>query len=165
MTTNRGASTPVSHDNLKEAAIPQSQSKGFLQVPLLDFGEFRLDIPNAGLYRAGSPVALTPKAFTVLSQLAESHGRLVSKDELLDRAWAGRVVGDAALQVCIGQIRKALCDDRRNPRYIETVPKRGYRFIAEVNHPDEKVGNRLHSLAEISPPLLVGRDDTTRSRV
>ncbi len=159
MTTNRVPSKSVPYDSRKQAAISRSQSKGLLHAPLLDFGEFRLDISNAGLYRAGSLIALTPKAFAVLSHLAESRGRLVSKDELLDRAWAGRVVGDAALQVCIGEIRKALCDDRRNPKYIETVQKRGYRFIADVTQPDEPVGRTPAQPADVSLPQLVGRDD------
>jgi pimeloyl-ACP methyl ester carboxylesterase len=91
-----------------------------------------LDPGNAALRRSGAPVPVTPKAFAVLEHLVAHAGRLVTKDEFLDRVWPGVFVGDAVLKVCIREIRQALGDDPQQPAFIETVHKRGYRFIAPV---------------------------------
>jgi DNA-binding winged helix-turn-helix (wHTH) protein/class 3 adenylate cyclase len=99
---------------------------------LQEFGPFLLDPMNEQVRRGGQPVALTPRAFSVLSYLAAHANRLVTKNELLDHVWAGVFVGDAALKVCIREIRKALGDDPDAPQYIETAHRRGYRFIAPV---------------------------------
>ena len=77
-------------------------------------------------------MALTPKAFSVLHHLARHAGRLVTKEEFLDVVWPGVFVGDAALKVCIREIRKALGDDPQTPTYIQTAHRRGYRFVAPV---------------------------------
>jgi DNA-binding winged helix-turn-helix (wHTH) protein len=98
----------------------------------LVFGDFRLDCLNDTLLNGGETISLTPKAFSLLRYLAESGGRLLRKDELLETVWPGLVVGDAALNVCISEIRKALGDQAGAPRYIQTVHKRGYRFIASL---------------------------------
>ncbi len=98
----------------------------------LIFGDFALDLGRATLLHDGLPVSLTPKAFSVLQYLAQHAGRLVTKDEFMDRLWPGVFVGDAALKVCVGEIRRALGDDSQHPRYVETAHKRGYRFIAPV---------------------------------
>lgn len=99
----------------------------------LAFGPFRLELANARLWRGDRPVPLQPKALTVLHFLAERAGRLVTKDELLDAGWPGVFVGDAALKVCVREIRRALEDDAASPTYVETVHRRGYRFIAPVS--------------------------------
>ena len=100
--------------------------------PQFAFGPFQLDLANALLLRDGRPVALTPKALEVLHHLASRPQRLVTKDELLDAVWPDVLVSDASIKVCVREIRKALDDDVRTPRYIETVHRRGYRFIATV---------------------------------
>ena len=93
------------------------------------FGPFTFDCATGELFRDGEPVALPPKATLVLQALISSPGRLVSHEELYDVAWDGTVVEyDQGLYTCIRQIRRVLSDDARRPRYIETVPKRGYRF-------------------------------------
>jgi pimeloyl-ACP methyl ester carboxylesterase/DNA-binding winged helix-turn-helix (wHTH) protein len=97
------------------------------------FGPFRLDLAAGQLRRHDAVVPLAPKAFTVLQHLAMHSGQLVSKDELLELAWADVHVGDGALKVCIREIRRALDDDPRTPTYIETAHRRGYRFIAPVS--------------------------------
>ena len=99
---------------------------------LLTFGAYRLDAVSGHLYRGAVPVPLTPKAFALLQYLAERAGRLVSKQELLDAVWPGVFVGDAVLKVTIREVRKALDDDPRAPRFIETAHRRGYRFMAPV---------------------------------
>src|SRR5213075_2070338 len=81
-------------------------------------------------------VALTPKAFGVLRRLVEERGQLVSKAELLRAGWAKTHVSDGVLKVIILEIRRALDDDPAMPRFIETVPRRGYRFIAPRSRPE-----------------------------
>ena len=100
----------------------------------MQFGNFRLDRVSGQLFRDGAPVPLAPKGFAVLQYLVENAGRLVSKRELLDAVWSGVFVGDGVLKVTIGELRKALADDPRTPTYIETAHRRGYRFIAPVEH-------------------------------
>jgi pimeloyl-ACP methyl ester carboxylesterase len=99
---------------------------------ILAFAEFRLDPVAGHLYRRNAPVALAPKAFALLQCLAGHAGRLVSKQELLGAVWPGVFVGDAVLKGAIKELRKALGDDSHEPRFIETVHRRGYRFIAHV---------------------------------
>ena len=96
------------------------------------FGPFRLDRSAGQLRRGDAVVPLAPKAFTVLQHLVTHSGQLITKDELLELAWADVHVGDGALKVCVREIRRALQDDPRTPAYIETAHRRGYRFIAPV---------------------------------
>ena len=95
----------------------------------MTFGPFTLDPVSGHLYRSGTIVPLTPKAFAVLQHLVEHAGRLCSKRELLDAVWPGVFVGDAVLKVTIREIRRALGDNAKTPGYIETAHRRGYRFI------------------------------------
>lgn len=104
------------------------------KVPSIVFPPYRLDYTNECLWRAGARIDLTPKAYAVLTQLVGARGELVTKDRLLDAVWAETFVGDAVLKVCIGEIRRALGDACRTPRFIETVHRRGYRFIAPVEN-------------------------------
>jgi pimeloyl-ACP methyl ester carboxylesterase/DNA-binding winged helix-turn-helix (wHTH) protein len=115
-----------------EAPSSHSQPRTASPAGTFVFGEFRLDQTNAVLLRNTSPVSLTPKAFSVLEYLAQHAGRLVTKEEFMDRIWPGVFVGDAALKVCVREIRRALGDDPQQPRYVETAHRRGYRFIAPV---------------------------------
>lgn len=95
------------------------------------FDEFELDEANARLLRAGTPVALAPTPFGLLCALARQPGVLLTKHTLLDAVWGHRFVSDSVLKGAISDIRIALGDDPRQPRYIETVPRRGYRFVAQ----------------------------------
>ncbi|HVQ40634.1 MAG TPA: alpha/beta fold hydrolase [Vicinamibacterales bacterium] len=94
----------------------------------IDFAPFRLDPASGLLLKDGVPVPLTPKAFGMLHYLASRADRLVSKQELLDAIWPKVFVGDAVLKVTIGEIRRALGDDPKAPKYIATAHRRGYRF-------------------------------------
>jgi len=98
----------------------------------LSFGAFRLDPQNACVWRGEEMIKLTPKAFAVLHYLVSHPGCLVTKDELFTAVWPKTVVSDVALSVCVREIRKSLDDDAKTPQYIETVYRRGYRFIAPV---------------------------------
>jgi DNA-binding winged helix-turn-helix (wHTH) protein/tetratricopeptide (TPR) repeat protein len=100
---------------------------------VISFPPFRLDPVNEQLWRGKRLVALTPKAFTVLRYLVERPQRLVTKEELLDALWSDVQVGDAVLKTHLREIRLALGDNAREPRFIETAHRRGYRFVAEVH--------------------------------
>ena len=95
------------------------------------FDDVVIDVQNLQLTVGGEIRPLEPKVFRLLQFLAENHGRVVSKEEILRAVWEGTFVTDNALTRAITQIRKALNDDPKQPRYIETVPTVGYRFIAE----------------------------------
>ena len=96
------------------------------------FGSFRLDPDNACLWHGAQAIALTPKAFDVLHYLVTHPDRLVSKDTLLDAVWPETAVSDAVVRIAIGELRRALGDTTQAPRFIATVSRRGYRFVAPV---------------------------------
>jgi pimeloyl-ACP methyl ester carboxylesterase/DNA-binding winged helix-turn-helix (wHTH) protein len=98
----------------------------------LAFEEFELDPAAGRLIGPSGPIALTPKSLALLEYLAARSGRLITKQELLDALWPSVFVGDGALKVCVREIRRALQDDAREPRFVETAHRRGYRFIARV---------------------------------
>src|SRR5262245_56671323 len=102
---------------------------------LFSFDRFQLDLSTGRLSGPSGPIPLTPKALAVVEYLAARPGRLIGKDELLAAIWPGVFLGHGALKVCISEIRRALDDDARKPRIIETAHRRGYRFIAEVGSP------------------------------
>ena len=97
------------------------------------FGEFTVDGDQKVLLRNDSPLPLAPKVFDTLLILLDSRGRIVEKEELMKRLWPDSFVEESNLTFNIQQLRKALGDSARQPRFIETVARRGYRFIAEVN--------------------------------
>src|SRR5215831_1866059 len=99
---------------------------------LYQFGQFTLDVDQRVLSRQGKPLPLTPKVLETLLILVQNSGRILEKDELMRRLWPDTFVEEANLAFNIQRLRKSLCDDARNPLYIETVPRRGYRFIAQV---------------------------------
>ena len=103
-----------------------------LATPQWLFGPFRLETATVRLWDGATPVALPPKAFDVLHYLVTHPERLVTKDELLDAVWPATAVTDAVVRVAIGAVRKALGETAQTPRYIATVPRRGYRFLAPV---------------------------------
>jgi DNA-binding winged helix-turn-helix (wHTH) protein/predicted ATPase len=120
------------------------------------FGPFYLDAENACVWRGGEALRLTPKAFAVLRALLARPGQLVTKDELWQCVWPGIAVSDAALTVCIREIRQRLHDDAKAPRVIETVHRRGYRLIAQTARHTRTAMAALAS-AEWRAEPLVGR--------
>lgn len=100
--------------------------------PVFQFGPFRLDPHEQQLWCSGEPITVTRKAFDVLVCLVERSGQLVTKEELLRSVWHDSFVEEAVLSVNISALRKALGDDRNGHSFIETVPRRGYRFVALV---------------------------------
>lgn len=106
--------------------------------PIL-FPPFRLDLLDERLWQGAREIVLRPKTFAVLCYLAERNNRLVTKEELLNALWHGTYVTDGVLMACIRELRKALSDNPRAPQFIETVHRRGYRFIAPLNTTTQQV--------------------------
>jgi DNA-binding winged helix-turn-helix (wHTH) protein len=96
---------------------------------ILRFGPYRFDPAQGQLWRGTHTVKLLPKAVAVLRYFVEHPGQLVTKDDLFQAIWPETVVSEATLTSCIQELRQALRDDARKPRYIETVHRRGYRFL------------------------------------
>jgi Tol biopolymer transport system component/DNA-binding winged helix-turn-helix (wHTH) protein len=122
------------------------------------FGPFRLEVSEHRLLCDGRLVPLTPKVFDVLRVLVQNGGRLVEKDTLLEKVWADIHVEEGALNRSVSVLRKALGEGIDGHKYIETVPKRGYRFVAPVIECDIPIGSisRLpRRVAAIGAALLV----------
>jgi len=96
------------------------------------FERFQLDVSDRQLRRDGAPVELNARYFDALTLLVREQGRLVTKERFHDEVWRGVPVTDEALTQCIRTLRRQLGDDAGRPRFIETAPKHGYRFIAPV---------------------------------
>jgi DNA-binding winged helix-turn-helix (wHTH) protein/TolB-like protein len=98
-----------------------------------EFGEFRLEPAEQLLTRNGRAIPLPPKAFDLLVYLVQNHGRLVMKDQIMQAVWSGSFVEEANLTVTISLLRKALGGKESGSQHIETIPKKGYRFLAAVS--------------------------------
>ena len=101
-------------------------------MPTLKFEDFELDTQQSELRRRGEPVALEPQVFELLLYLVENGDHVVSKDDIIEHVWHGRIVSDSALSSRINAVRKALDDDGKSQRLIRTISKRGFRFIGEL---------------------------------
>ena len=110
------------------ATLPHSKATS--NAVRVRFGRFELDEANSRLLRDGKAVALAPTPFAVLCTLVRQPGTLLSKNALLDEVWGHQFVSDSVLKTVISELRTLLDDDARQPRFIETVSRRGYRFIA-----------------------------------
>jgi DNA-binding winged helix-turn-helix (wHTH) protein len=117
------------------------------------FGPFSLNAEERLLLRDGVAVALTAKAFDTLLMLAQNTGHMLEKDELLKKVWPDTFVEEATLAQNIFLIRKALGDDHNGNKYIETIPKHGYRFVATVREVDATVAPIVQAESE-SPEIL-----------
>jgi|GEM_PF-288797 len=119
---------------------------------MIQFGEFTLDEKQARLLCQAKEIVIEPKLFELLVLFVNKPNTIISRQDILDSLWAGSLVTDNAINKLVANLRKVLADEPKNPRYIQTVPKRGYRLICEVNlleylSPVEKdkainVGNR-----------------------
>ena len=99
---------------------------------LYEFGPYVIDARSRILLKDGTTVRLTPKAFDTLLVLVRHASQVVEKEQLLKEVWPDIFVEEGSLSHNIHGLRKALGDDSSEPRYIETIPKRGYRFVAPV---------------------------------
>jgi DNA-binding winged helix-turn-helix (wHTH) protein len=98
----------------------------------LGFGPYRFDPVSGQLWRGTLEVRLTPKALAVLRVLVTRPGQVATKDEIFQTVWSDTVVSDDALTSCIQELQQALGDDARQPQYIETVHRRGFRFLPTI---------------------------------
>src|SRR5712691_8115284 len=119
--------------------------------PVYEFGAYRLEAAARRLLRDGALVPLTPKAFDVLLALVERRDRVVDKAELMKLVWPDSFVEEANLSQTIFVLRKTLRDDANGRPFIETIPRRGYRFAADVR--------------EAAPTIAVGSATTAGPRV
>lgn len=109
-----------------------------------EFGPFVLDTIQHALLREGNPVPLTPKTYDTLLVLVQNSGRMLSKEELMKALWPDSFVEESNLTQQVSMIRRALGESRADPRYVVTVPSRGYRFVAGVrNRTGEGPGSAL----------------------
>jgi Tol biopolymer transport system component/DNA-binding winged helix-turn-helix (wHTH) protein len=113
------------------------------------FSDFTIDTEQKVLLRGGKAIPLAPKVFETLLVLVENHGRIVLKEELMKRLWPDTFVEESNLTFNIQQLRKCLGDNARTPVFIETIPRRGYRFIADVEAPGTD-----HSEVPAPPPVV-----------
>ena len=135
-------------------AVPYARSEhpAAMNPVRVRFDAFELDEANALLLRNGKAGTLAPKPFAVLCALARNPGSLVTKNALLDLVWGHRFVTESVLKTAISEVRAALDDDPKEPRYIETVSRRGYRFIAST------IGASSHRAPAIERNDAAGRD-------
>src|SRR6266511_2881071 len=162
-----GARQPPSSGN-----EPYTGGHAMPASPQWRFDRFRLDPDHACLWCEAQAMALPPKAFAVLHYLVTHPDRLVPKDELLDAVWPDTAVSEAVVRVAIGALRKVLGDTAQPPRFIATVPRRGYRFLAPVEEytgvapvsvpdPAEPVPVAAPQLPQTLPPLEAERRQLT----
>src|ERR1043165_3330554 len=126
-----------------------------------DFGRFRLKTAERVLLREGEPVPLTPKVFDILVTLVEHGGQVVAKDDLMKRVWPNTFVEEGNLTQNISLLRKALGESPGGVQFIETVPRRGYRFVADTNQSWGENGAPVVSQTRTDPALVVPIQDTT----
>ena len=124
---------------------------------LYEFGPFRIDTEERVLLRDGNPVALTPKVFDTLLVLVRNRGHIVTKDEMMSSLWPDAFVEESNLTFNIRMLRKALGEDAHTPAYIETVPRRGYRFKSEV----KEVSAPAFAMPDLTPEV---EPDTSNDR-
>ncbi|HEX6719794.1 MAG TPA: AAA family ATPase [Pyrinomonadaceae bacterium] len=125
------------------------------------FDRFSLDLVNECLWRGSEEIKIRPKAFELLNYLLQHPRQLVTKDELLNAVWPETFVTDAVLKVTIGELREALDDDPKTPRFIETAHRRGYRFIGQLGEPEQTqpTFDSFHSGAFYVNVGVVGREE------
>jgi len=132
--------------------------------PVIRFGGFELDAVSGELRKAGTPLKLHPQPFRALLLLAERRGQIVTREEIQVCLWGNHTTVDfeGGINFCIKQIRAVLGDDAENPRYIETLHRRGYRFIAPVSFTDRRT-NAIPFPAHVAHQELETRPPTPQS--
>ena len=123
------------------------------------FDRFELDQANARLLCDGRPIALAPTPFAVLCALVRQSGSLLAKSALLDEVWGHQFVSESVLKTVISELRTVLEDDARQPRFIETVSRRGYRFIAPTIAATATASERASQAHSPQTPSFIGRTD------
>jgi DNA-binding winged helix-turn-helix (wHTH) protein len=127
--------------------------------PLYEFGSYRLDTAECRLQRMGESIPLPPKVSDLLVILVDNQGKIVDKDELMTRLWPDSFVEENNLAVNISLLRKTLSDGVDGQKYIETVPKRGYRFVASVLRPQNPPPNLILEREVTTSVVIEGETD------
>ncbi|HEX6046476.1 MAG TPA: winged helix-turn-helix domain-containing protein [Pyrinomonadaceae bacterium] len=131
-----------------------------------EFGRFRLKTAERVLLREGEPVPLTPKVFDILITLVENSGQVVAKDDLMKRVWPSTYVEEGNLTQNISLLRKALGESPGGAQFIETVPRRGYRFVAQTSETwDGAPGVDAPGPLSIDPEPIPQQDNSTSTPV
>ena len=130
-----------------------------------EFGEFRLDPVERQLLRGGRVIPLTPKAFETLCLLVENGGHLLEKNRLMEMLWADAFVEEGNLADNVSKIRQALGDSRKEPKFIETISGRGYRFIAKVEKIEAKAFQNLTTESEKTPTYLISGETSANQQL
>jgi DNA-binding winged helix-turn-helix (wHTH) protein len=118
---------------ISENSQPAKESKTY------EFGEFRFDAENLLLFRNSETVQLPIKAAQILLALIEADGRVLKKEEILERVWSDTFVEESNLSHHVAALRKALGEEKSSKKFIETIPRRGYRFVAQVKEIENEV--------------------------
>ena len=117
-------------------------------------GEWTVEEDANRLVRRDEVVRVEKRVMAVLVHLAKANGAVVSKDALIDAVWHGAAVSDHSVANAISDLRRILGDDRRHPKYIETIPKRGYRVLADIQDITESNEEQESALAKFPPRKL-----------
>jgi len=129
-----------------------------------EFGPFRLDTGERLLFRDGNVVPITPRLFDILLVLIENRGHILEKETVLKAVWQDTIVEEGNLTRNVSTIRKALGDSPNEPQYIQTIPWRGYRFVADVHEVPNQTGELIieeHS----SSRIIIETEDVRKSGV
>ena len=161
-----GVGTPHPNIEGKARIDPTRAPRTPATAVRMRFERFELDEENARLLCDGKAVDLPPRPFELLCALARRPGSLLTKNALLDEVWGHRFVSESVLKTVIGKLRITLQDDARKPRFIETVPRRGYRFIAaaSVAADDPPAGPHIDHLHPHAPPTRLDAAGVTAER-
>ncbi len=122
---------------------------------LYEFNEFRINVGERLLQRRGQDISLPPKVFDLLLALVERHGQVVTKDQLMTEVWPNTFVEETNLKVYVSTLRKTLGDNGTGEKFIETLPRRGYRFVS-------KVTEILPTEPEFAPELVIEKQSFSR---
>jgi predicted ATPase/DNA-binding winged helix-turn-helix (wHTH) protein len=148
-----------------ESAMPAARM-GLPSATRVLFGPFELSTAERSLKKAGEVVSVGGRAFDILTVLIDRAGEVVSKDELIAKAWPDVTVEEGSLRVHLSALRKALGDGQFRTKYIENVQGRGYRFVVPIKRQadDHDQGNTSSGVSNLPPPLsrMIGRDDAVR---
>src|SRR6266700_1771457 len=139
---------------LDSHAKPKCAMEPLRHTSVVRFGTYEVSLQSGEVRKAGVKIRVQQQPMKLLEILLERPGEVVTREELCGRVWADESFGDfdQAVNIAIGKLRRALGDSAENPRYIETLPKRGYRFIAEVSVGDADDRQKRPESATGDPP-------------
>ncbi len=123
------------------------------------FGPFHLDLRSGELRNGAEEISLEPRVFSLLAYLVENRGRLMTREELIEKLWPDTHVSDASLSQAIASLRDALEDDVREPRYVVTLPRRGYKFVGKVSEDRTLSGSACHILYGLQDFILASGEN------